>query len=146
MIRPAIAVAADVPIARSYSRSSGRVGLEGLGAAEDRHWHRKTSEEPMQPPETDAGAVFEHAFRSKVAARHAQIRAQHLGQPPLRDAVPGGIRKLRALLEIDDEIDRNAGVSGPLGMRRLGAIADEIAGHLASVVGSSARETGYQSC
>ena len=100
----------------------------------------------MQAPKPDPGTIFEHAFGGEVAARHAQISAQHFSKPALRDTVPGGIGKLGALLEIDHEIDGDAGVPGPLGMRRLGAVADEIAGHLASVCGSCSGASGYQSC
>src|SRR5262249_58676269 len=57
----------------------------------------------------------------------------HLGQPALRDTVSGGVGELRTLFEIDHEIDGDAGVAGPLGVGRLGAVTDEVAGHLASV-------------
>ena len=89
----------------------------------------------MQPPEADPGAVFEHALGGEIAAGHPEIGAEHLGQPALGDAVPGRIGEFGAFLEIDHEIDGDAGVSGPLGMGRLGAVADEIAGHLVSVCG-----------
>src|ERR1700722_19976341 len=100
----------------------------------------------MQPPEADTGAIFEHALGAEVAACHAQIRAQHFGQSALGNTVPGGIGELRAFLEIDHEIDGDAGIPGPLGVRRLGTVADEITCHLASVCGSSLLERGYQSC
>src|SRR5689334_2278783 len=145
MVDPAIAVAADVPVARSDRRGGGRVGFERLGAAENGHWHAEASKDSIEAPEADARAVLEHAFGGEVAARDAQIRAQHLGQPAFRDAVSRGIGKLRALLEIDHEVDGNAGVPRPLRMRRLGAVADKIAGHIASVGGSSLVVSGYQS-
>ena len=100
----------------------------------------------MQAPKADPGPIFKHALGSEIAAGHAQIRAEHLGQSPLGNTIPGGIGKLRAFLEIDYEIHRNAGVPGPLGVGRFGAVADEIAGHFASVCGSCPGEIGYQSC
>jgi len=58
------------------------------------------------------------------------------------DAVAGGIGQLRAFLEIDHEVDGDTRAARPLGMRRLGAVTDEVACHFASV----SVETGYQSC
>src|SRR5215469_3218062 len=140
MVGPAIAVAADVPVAGGDCCSGRRVGLEGAGAAEDRYGHTKAGEDPMQAPKADAGAVFEHALGTKVAARDPQIRAEHLGETALADAVAGGIGELRAFLEVDHEVDGDASAAGPLGMRWLGAVPDEISCHRFPPGGS-----GYQS-
>ena len=83
----------------------------------------------MKAPEADPGAVFEHALGTEVAPPDAEIAADHLGQPGLGDAISSGIRKFGTLFEIDHEIDSNAGIAGPSGMRRVSAVADEIARH-----------------
>src|SRR5580692_2438200 len=140
VVDPAIAVAADVPAARGDRRGGGRVRLEGLGAAENRYRHRKAGEDPMQPPEAYTGAIFEHALGAEIATCHAQIRAQHLGQSALGNTVSRRIGELRAFLEIDHEIDGDAGVARPLGVRRLGTVADEIPCH-----SFSPGRSGYQS-
>src|SRR5215510_16257602 len=62
VVDPTIAVAADVPVARGNCRGCRRVRLEGFRAAEDRNGHGELGEDPVQPPETDASAVFEHAL------------------------------------------------------------------------------------
>src|SRR5216683_6143819 len=135
MVGPAVAVAADVPVAGGNRRRRGRVRLERLCAAEDRDRQPETGENAVEAPEADPGAIFEHAFSGEIAAGHTQIPAEHLGQPALGDAVPTRVGELGPFLEIDDEIDGDAGVAGPLGMRRLGAVTYEIACHLASDCG-----------
>ena len=90
VIGPTIAVAADVPIAGGDRGGGGRVGLERAGAAENCHRQPKAVEDAMEPPEADPRAIFEHALGAEVAARHAQIGADHLGQAAFRDAVAAG--------------------------------------------------------
>src|SRR5215469_2018130 len=140
MVDPAIAVAADVPVAGSDSRGGRRVGLEGAGAAEDRYRQSKAGKNPMQTPKADAGAVFEHALGAEIAAGHTEIGAEHFGEAALADAVAGGIGQLRAFLEIDHEVDGDARAARPLGMRRFGTVTDEVADH-----GRPPGRSGYQS-
>src|SRR6516165_953933 len=140
MVGPAIAVAADVPVAGGDCCSRWRVGLESAGAAEDRYRQMEAGKNPVQAPKSDAGAVFEHALGSKVAARDPEIGTEHLGESALADAIPGGIGELRAFLEIDHEVDGDAGAAAPSGMRRFGAVSDEIACH-----GFPPGRSGYQS-
>src|SRR5262249_31659411 len=58
-----------------------------------------------------------------------EVDAEHLGQPALAYTVAVGIGKLGAFLEVDHEIDGDAGIPRPLGMGRLGAVTDEVACH-----------------
>jgi hypothetical protein len=85
----------------------------------------------MQPPPPDSRAIFEHAFGGEVATITG-VGAGALDQPGLGDAVAGRVRELRALLEIDHEIDRDPGFAGPMRIGWRGTIADKIAGHLGS--------------
>src|ERR1700731_3782086 len=68
--------------------------------------------EAMEPPPADPRAVFEHALCGEVAAI-AGIGAGALDQPGLRDAVARRVGQLRAFLEIDHEIDRDARLARP---------------------------------
>src|SRR5262249_29950167 len=130
----AIAMAADVPIAGCDRGGRWRIRLEGAGTAEDRHRNLKTGEDPMQSPEPDAGAIFEHAFGGEVAAADPEIAADHLGQPSFRHAVSSGVRELRAFLEIDNEIDGDPSIAGPSGVGRLAAVADKVSRHVTAPV------------
>ena len=56
------------------------------------------------------------------------LRTQHVGEKSFRRFVAVKDRVLAALLEIDDELDRDAGAARPSGIGRLAAVAGEIAG------------------
>ena len=83
----------------------------------------------MDAPEPGARAVGEHRFDVQVAAPDHGRRADELVQ----EALGGGIALedvlLAAFLVVEDEADGDAGAAGPGGMRRLGAVADEVAAH-----------------
>src|SRR6516225_11758983 len=140
MVGPAIAVAADIPVAGSDCSGRRRVRLEGPSAAKNRHRQPEAREDPMEAPEPDPGAVFEHALGTEVAPADPEVAAEHLGQPALGHSVAGRIGEFRTFLEIDHEIDGDAGVAGPSGMGRLSAVTDEVAGHgsLLQVYGTAA--------
>src|SRR6185312_13680642 len=98
-------------------------------------------EDAVQPPPAHPAAVFEHALRAEIApAAHAGIDAGAFGEAALADPVAGRVGQLRAFLEIDHEIDRDARPARPIGMRRRLPVADEITGH-----GCFASGSGYQS-
>src|SRR6516162_11734361 len=137
MVGPAIAMAADVPVAGSDRRCRRWVRLECPSATENRHRQSEAREDPMEAPEADSGAVFEHALGTEVAPPDAEIAAEHLGQPGLGHAVTRRIGKFGTFLEIDYEIDGDTGIAGPSGMGRLGAVADEVARHCWSPGGSA---------
>ena len=62
----------------------------------------------------DPGAVFEHALGAEVAAGlPASVLALSIS-PVSRDAVAGRVGQLRAFLEIDHEIDRDARLARPV--------------------------------
>src|ERR1700681_3739105 len=138
MLDPAIAVAADVPVGLGDRRRGGRVRLQRWGTGKEGHRQLEAGEDPMEPPPADPRAVFEHAFGGEVAAI-AGVGAGALDEAGFRDAVACRVGKLRTLLEIDHEVDREARRPGPVRMWRRRAIADEITGHFASPDGS-----GYQ--
>ncbi len=139
VLDPAIAMAADVPVGRGDRRRGGRVRRQRPGAGEQGHRQPESGEDPMEPPPPNARAVFEHAFGGEVAAI-AGIGTGALDEAGLGDAVACRVGELRALLEIDHEVDRDARPTGPARIWRRRAIADEIAGHFASPGGS-----GYHS-
>ena len=92
------------------------------------------------PIPAQGAAAHVGAIRGEVAAAHPQIPAEHLGQPALGDAVPTRVGELGPFLEIDHEIDGDAGIPGPVGVGRLGTVADEIPCH-----SFSPGRSGYQS-
>src|SRR5262249_4086878 len=129
----------DVPIGGGDGLRRRRVSLERLGAGEQRHRHLVFHEGTVEPPPTDAAAVFEHALGAEIAAAgHARIDTGRFSEAALAKPVdiPG---RLRAFLEIDHKIDRDLRSAGPVGVRRCGTVADKIARH-----GFSAG-SGYQS-
>src|SRR5438094_443966 len=61
--QPAPAVATDIEAGGADCLRRLRIALERKRAAEHRHWKLALLEQAHQPPERDAAAVFEHAFR-----------------------------------------------------------------------------------
>src|SRR5215207_1748539 len=139
MLDPAIAVAADVPVAGGNRGGGRRIGLERPGAGEQGHRQPVAREDAVQPPPADSRAVFEHALGPEVAAV-AGVGAGALDQPGLGNPVAGRVGQLGALFEIDHEVDRDARVARPARMRRLGPVTDKIAAHF-----FSPGRSGYQS-
>src|ERR1700730_11885598 len=119
----------------AIAAAAGGVAAHAPAHAENGNSALVSGEDPMEPPPADPRAIFEHALGGEIAAI-AGIGAGALDQPGLRDAVARGVGQLGALFEIDHEIDRDPRLARPMRVRRLGAVADKIAGHFFSPAGS----------
>src|SRR6516164_8596795 len=90
VVCPTVAVTADVPAGSGNRRCGRRVYFERSGTPKDRYRQLETGEDAMQAPEPDPRAIFEHTLRGEIATLHAEIGAEHLGEPALGDAIPSG--------------------------------------------------------
>ena len=95
----------------------GLVALQRERAAEDRHRQLALLEQPHQPPEADAAAVFEHALAGEVAALDALVEAVRLGEADLGEALAVLHGGLGALLVVHDEVDGEARAVRPFRVR-----------------------------
>ena len=106
--------------------AAGLMALQCEGAAEYRHRQLALLEQPHQPPEADPAAVFEHALAGEVAALDALAKTVRLREADLGEALAVLHGGLRALLVVHDEIDSEACAARPLGVRRVGTVADQV--------------------
>ena len=130
VLLPTPAVAADVVPGGTDRGGGRRVAFQREGAAEHRHRQPALGEQPHDPPEADTAAISEHALGGEVAAGHVRIDPAILGQPPFRCRVAVGDRRFRALLEIQDKVQCQAGVTRPVRVGWVGPVADQVAVHL----------------
>src|SRR5205814_2248698 len=128
VLHPAPAERAHVPAGIADGGGDGGVALQRERAAEHRERELALVEETLHAPEPDAAAVLEHALGGEIAALHAVVAAASLGERGLREAVVLRV-VFGAFLVVDDEVHCDAGVAGPLRVRRLAGIADEITHH-----------------
>ena len=118
---------------RSPSRlHASRRRLRGLRAsarrdAEHRDRQLVRTEQPPQPPEAGARAIFVHRLHVHVALAGPGHRAEHVGQECLRLLVAMQDRAFAAFLIVDHELHRDARAPGPAWIRRVAPIADQIA-------------------
>jgi hypothetical protein len=103
-----------------------RILLQAAHDAEDAHLDIKAAEDAQEPPRADARPIFEDRFDHRTA--HARIRRKaDIGQHTLRRIVALEQAMLAAGLDIEIHIHRNPRAARPLRVRRMGAVATEIA-------------------
>ena len=124
---PAPAVAADVPAGGPDRLRSRQVSLQRQRAAEHGERHPALLEGAVDAPEAHAAAVLEHAFAGEIAALQSDRGSARLGEPRLGVALAILDRRLRAFLEVHDEVDGDARAAGPFRIGRIGAVADQVA-------------------
>ena len=102
------------------ARHGGRDGEDGDGNCARR-------EQPVQPPKTGARAIFVDRLHVHVALPRPRLRADDLREEGFRRRVAMQDVVLAAFLVIDDELQRDARPARPIGVRRMGAVADHVA-------------------
>eukprot|EP01045_Picozoa_sp_COSAG04_P026991 COSAG04_NODE_3863_length_2464_cov_3.895045_3_plen_198_part_00 len=128
VVLPAVAVAAHVKEVwpRQQRLRRLRQPLHRQGAGHDGGRHAALRELAQATPEAHPRAVFEHGLGGQIADATRRVGGA-LDQAGLRGGVPVAHGGLRALLEVDDEVHRDPGAAGPLGVGRGGAVPDEVA-------------------
>ena len=119
-------MAAHVPPSLADERGGGRIPLERLGRDESRQRQAALVEQARDPPQACPAAIFVHALRSEVSVALGDTRRTDFRQRLLRPAVAVAHRILGAFLDVENEIQRQTRAAGPIGMRRFGAVADEV--------------------
>lgn len=133
---PPVAVAHDVVPARPQPGRERRVALEGAGADAEGRGGVEPFEQPHEPPDADAAAELEMAFGPQVPDRGVD-RDGVLAPGVVALAVGPG--RLGALLDVDDDVDRDEGAVGPHVERGVGAVSDEVALHVPGLPGRTGR-------
>ena len=131
VLLPAPAMAADIVPGGADRRGRRRVAFQCQSAAEHRQRQGAFRKQPHDPPEADPAAIGEHALGRKIAAWHVRVDAAILGQAPFRGRVAIGHRRFRAFLEVQHKVQREAGAARPFWVGRVGAVADQVAVHVA---------------
>jgi hypothetical protein len=104
-----------------------RIALEGERGAEDGDAQIALREDAHQTPEARAAAVLVDRLDDEIALSGTKRRAGYLGEIRLGEAVAVRNRMLGAFLVVHDDLHGDPGVTGPARMRRMRAVADEIA-------------------
>ncbi len=126
VVDPAPAVARDL-VARFDERARDLgVALQGHAHAEYRQRQAAALELAQDAPHAHARAVFVDRLHAQVAVRVGR-RARHLGEELLAAGVAMQHAVLAALLVVEDELQGHAGAPWPLRLRRMRAVADEVA-------------------
>src|SRR6201987_4217736 len=118
----------DVAALTRHRLGGLRVALERHADGIDRRDHLPLGEDASETPEADTTAVFVRRLHIKIARALEWGRHEKVGQARLGDLVAVQHAALATLLIIDDEIEGEARPTGPMRVRRLVGIADEIAG------------------
>ena len=128
VVDPFEAVGGDLPAGLAHGGDDLRIALKRARHAEHGDRNIARGEQPPQPPEAGARAVFEHQFHVHVAlaAPGLRRRGRRREKPP-RPRSPCRMRVLAALLEIDHELQRHAGAARPARIGRIAAVTGEIA-------------------
>jgi hypothetical protein len=103
------------------------VTLQGHGHAEHGEGQATALELPQDAPHPDPGAVLVDALHGQVAVGVAG-RVEELGEELLAAGVAVEHAVLAALFVVEDELHRHPGPAGPVGVGRIAAVADEVAG------------------
>jgi len=123
---PAPAVARDLV-------AVAQVGVDERGAAQQRHPDAEDrqrdaalAEQPQQAPRARARPVLVERLHAHVA-RAERLRADDVGQERLRGGVAVQHGVLAAFLVVQHELDRDPRAARPARMRRILAVAGEVA-------------------
>ena len=127
VVDPFQAMAGDVPAGLAHGGDDLRIALKRGRHAENGDWNIARGEQPPQPPEAGARAVFEHGFHVHVALAGPGLGAEHVGEKSLGGVVAVQDAVLAALLEIDHELQRHASAARPARIGRIAAVTGEIA-------------------
>ena len=122
---PAPAVAGD--LVPELAERRRRFGMPLQRHADAEHGEREAAplELAQDAPHADARAVLVDALHGQMTRRKAR-RIEHLREELLGAGVAVQYRVLAALFVIEDELQRDAGLVGPAGMRRAAAVAGEV--------------------
>ena len=127
VVDPAPAMARDLMAGFGHRLAGGGIEFERAADRPGGEAHVAFLEEPQDAPEAGAAAILVHRLGREVAAALDRRAARRLGQEDLGGGIAVQDRILPALLVIQHEADRDPGIARPLRMRRVGAVADQVA-------------------
>ncbi|EON20068.1 amidohydrolase [Cupriavidus sp. GA3-3] len=126
VVDPAPAVAGDLVAQFDKSAGQFRMALQRHRHAEDGQRQAALLELAQQAPDAGARAVFVDALHAHVAVGVGR-GADDLGEELLGGGVAVQHAVFAAFFVVEDELQRNARTARPAGVRRPGAVTDEIA-------------------
>ncbi|MCY1299006.1 hypothetical protein D9M70_485200 [compost metagenome] len=127
VFQPAQAVAGDFPAGFLHGRNRFRIARHGERHAVDRQRNVTAREHAPQPPETGACAIFVDRFHVEITLSLPGLRADDLGQQTFGRRVAIENAALAALLVVQHELHGNARIARPVCLRRIAAVANEVA-------------------
>ena len=104
-----------------------RIALHRHRDAEDRQRQLPFPEHPHQPPEPGAAAVFVDRLHVDMAHALERLCPDDLRQERFGSGIAMKNAVLAAFLVVHHELDGDPGAAGPLGVGRVGAVADHVA-------------------
>src|SRR5437867_280461 len=126
MLDPSPAMGADLESGLGDGLRDGWVPLERQRAGEHRDRDLTLPEKSKEAPEADPAAVLVHGLHGQIAGAAGRSPARSLGEADLGAVIAVDHGVLRALLVVDDELEREAGAAGPARIGRPGAVADHV--------------------
>ena len=127
VVDPAPAVARDLEAGLDHRPAAAGVALERHADGVDRERQAALLEQPQDPPEAGAGAVFVDRLDVQIALANERRLAGDLVQIGLRRRVTVEHAGFAALLVVEHDAERQPGAVRPVGVRRMAAVADQIA-------------------
>src|SRR5581483_5689425 len=126
VLDPFQTVACDVPTRLFHRGDHFRIAHQGGCNTKHRRLEPALGENPPQPPEAGARAIFEHRFDVGVALPWPGLRAQHVGEERLRGEVAMQNIVLAALFEVHHELYGKSCIAGPARIGRVAPIAAKV--------------------
>ena len=126
-IRSIEAVAGDLPAGLLHGGDRFRVARQRRRDAIDGERHVARGEQPPQPPEAGARAIFVDRLHVHVALARPGLRADDLRQERLGGRVAMQDVVLAALLVVEHELHGDPRAARPFRVGRVAAVADDVA-------------------
>jgi hypothetical protein len=130
VVDPSVAVAGDLVAGIDHRLDRLRVPLGGHRNRVYRQRDPPALEQLENAPHADARAIFVKLLHADVADAQERLRGHDLREERLRGLVAVQDAVLAAFLVIEHELHGYPRASRPVGLGRIGAVADEIAGIL----------------
>jgi hypothetical protein len=126
IVQPPVVVADEfVPLGKIPAHDD-RIALDRARDGEKRDLRVEPAEDLQKPPRADARAVFERGLDHR-AAQPGKLRKTDIVEHALRAGVPVHQRTFAAPLEIEVDVEGDAGAARPLRVRQRVGVADIVA-------------------
>ena len=127
IIDPAPTMTHDLMLGRDHRVGHLLIAFECHDNREDADFDTTLLEHAQKAPDASTAAIFEGRFREQAPdTRH--FRKPSIGQHGFRRGIAMKNVQFAAGLVVEGDLQRETGASGPLGVGKIGAVANQIAG------------------